>query len=151
MWAGVSGVCQNIYSGLSFPFKDVLKYLRICPWIELRNLNKKRTNTFHRHKRESKACKWRQYNFHFYLFLVTVGNGDIYGYLFRRNLYQQCCTNRYTKIWYCITTAWMKHRKNCKCCPVSLSIVMNQVLTCQKCRQCIKCHKSLGLSLLTKW
>ena len=43
-----------------------------------------------------------------------------------------------------------KHRKNCECCPVSqlidrkqrLSLI--QVLNCQYCNQCLKCHKSLG-------
>ena len=46
-----------------------------------------------------------------------------------------------------------KHRKNCECCPVSLLIVGQQrmswiqVLNCKDCNQCLKCHKSLGLSL----
>ena len=46
-----------------------------------------------------------------------------------------------------------KHRKNCKCCPVSLLIARSQrlsciqVLNCQNCSQCLKCHKSLGLLL----
>ena len=51
-----------------------------------------------------------------------------------------------------------KHRKNCECCPVSLLIVRSQrlsciqVLNCQNFDQCLKCHKSLGLSLkLSKW
>ena len=47
----------------------------------------------------------------------------------------------------------VKHRKNCECCPVSLLIVRQQrmswiqVLNCKNCNQCLKCHKSLGLSL----
>ena len=46
-----------------------------------------------------------------------------------------------------------KTRKNCECCPVSLLIVRQQrlsniqVLNCQTCNQCPKCHKSPGLSL----
>ena len=41
-----------------------------------------------------------------------------------------------------------KHRKNCECCPVSQLIVKwqrlswIQVLICQNCNQCLKCHKS---------
>ena len=47
-----------------------------------------------------------------------------------------------------------KHPKNCEGCPVSLLIVMSQRLSwiqfvkCQNCNRCLKCHKSLGLSLL---
>ena len=51
-----------------------------------------------------------------------------------------------------------KHRKNCKCCPVSQLIVRLQWLSwiqdlnCQNCNQCLKCHKSPGLSYqLSKW
>ena len=46
-----------------------------------------------------------------------------------------------------------KHCKNCECCPVSQLIVRSQrlswiqVLNCQHCSQCLKCHKSLGLLL----
>ena len=42
----------------------------------------------------------------------------------------------------------IKHRKNCECCPVSQLIVIQQrlswiqVLNCQNCNQCLKCHKS---------
>ena len=42
-----------------------------------------------------------------------------------------------------------KHRKNCECCPVSQLIdrkqrlLLIQVLNCQYCNQCLKCHKSL--------
>ena len=62
-----------------------------------------------------------------------------------------------TKIPYnvmkCLTANDNKHRKNCECCPVSLLIVRQQrllwihVLNCQNCNYCLKCHKSLGLSL----
>ena len=51
------------------------------------------------------------------------------------------------------TSYWRKHRKNCECCPVSQLIVRSQrlswfqVLNCQNCSQCLKCHKSLGLLL----
>ena len=42
----------------------------------------------------------------------------------------------------------VKHRKNCECCPVSQLIVRKQrlswiqVLNCQNCNQCLKCHLS---------
>ena len=45
-----------------------------------------------------------------------------------------------------------KHRKNCECCPVSQLIVRYQrlswiqVFNFQNCNQCLKCHKSPGLS-----
>ena len=38
--------------------------------------------------------------------------------------------------WTCLT----KHRKNCECCPVSDNKDC-QVLNCQNCNQCLKCHK----------
>ena len=46
-----------------------------------------------------------------------------------------------------------KHRKNCECCPVFFFIVRQQrlswiqVLNFQNCKKCLKCHKSLGMSL----
>ena len=46
-----------------------------------------------------------------------------------------------------------KHRKNCECCPVSPLIVRQQrlswiqVLNCRNRNQCLKCHKSVWLSL----
>ena len=43
--------------------------------------------------------------------------------------------------WTCLT----KHRKNCECCPVSDNKDC-QVLNCQNCNQCLKCHNSLVLS-----
>ena len=52
----------------------------------------------------------------------------------------------------------LKHRKNCKCCPVSLLIVRSQrlswiqVLNCQNCNQCLKGNKSPGFRLsLSQW
>ena len=56
-------------------------------------------------------------------------------------------------IWLKVVNWCWKHRKNCKCCPVSQLIVRSQrlswiqVLNCQNCSQCLKCHKSLGLLL----
>ena len=55
--------------------------------------------------------------------------------------------------WVKIRALVSNHCKNCECCPVSLLIVSSprlswiQVFNCQKCNQCLKCHKSPGLSL----
>ena len=51
-----------------------------------------------------------------------------------------------------LKAAKAKHRKNCKCCPLSLLIVRQQrlsrikVLNCRNCKQCLKCHKSAWFS-----
>ena len=66
----------------------------------------------------------------------------------KQKVYKSLLFNHWKFYFLVQTIRTKKHRKNCKCCPVSQLIVRwqilsgIQVLNCQNCYQCLKCHKS---------